>query len=135
MDDLGTAFVVKTSINRRGMFETLHTNTGPVGRHLHRIGRRFVVAARGQVGKATLALMNSIGYSVDMIERNPKLEVFADDDIALLHHEGTRPHAIQARSNVMRFSSNGRIQYSRAVMHPGTPPNRYLSDNLYIAKG
>ncbi len=129
-------YKVYTQVNQRGIDHTFHHPAGPLARHLHKIGRRMVTAAQGQVGKATLSLMNSIHYNVDMVRGFPKLTVSADDPIALIHHEGTRPHAIAARnSQVLRYSANGRINYARTVMHPGTPPNRYLSDNLYIAKG
>lgn len=103
---------------------------------MHRLGRRFVVAAKGQVGKETMALANSIGYNVDMIVGRPKLTVFADNEIAYVHHEGSRPHAIAARNGqALRFSASGRMVYARSVLHPGTRPNRFLSDNLYLAKG
>lgn len=129
-------FSVIAKVDNKGISAILNSPTGPLSRHLHRVGRRIVSAARGQVGKATLSLMGSISYDVDMVGGLPKLTVSATDEIAMIHHEGTRPHAIQARgSHAMRFSSNGRIVYSRAVMHPGTPANRFLSDNLYIAKG
>ena len=129
-------FTTRVKANPAGIDYTFHSQAGPVGRHLHKIGRRIVAAARAQVGKETGQLMNSITYDVKMIVGRPQLVVTADDDIALIHHEGTRPHAIQARNaQALRYSSTGRIVYSRAVMHPGTPPNRYLSDNLYIAKG
>ncbi|UVG35128.1 hypothetical protein SEA_CECE_77 [Microbacterium phage Cece] len=125
-----------TRINNSGMSYTLFSHTGPVGRHLHGVGRRIVRAAQAQVGKDTLQLMHSIRYDVDMARGRPTLTVSANDPIAYIHHEGTRPHAIQARNGqAMRFSSTGRIVYARTVMHPGTPPNRYLSDNLYLAKG
>jgi hypothetical protein len=66
--------------------------------------------------------------------RFQQLRIGSDNEIALLHHNGSRPHAISARGpQVMRFSNRGRMVYSRQVAHPGTKPNRYLSDNLYLA--
>jgi hypothetical protein len=51
--------------------------------------------------------------------------------IALMHHNGTRPHFIRPRrAQTLRFYSHGRIVYSQLVFHPGTRPNRYLTDNL-----
>jgi hypothetical protein len=49
----------------------------------------------------------------------------------LMHHQGTRPHIIvPRRAQTLRFYSRGRIVYSKLVHHPGTKPNRYLTDNL-----
>jgi hypothetical protein len=55
----------------------------------------------------------------------------SDNRIALMHHQGTRPHIIMPRrAQTLRFYSRGRIVYSKLVHHPGTKPNRYLTDNL-----
>lgn len=121
-------------INQRALNQFLNGPTGEVSRFLHRGGRRVVLAAKAQVGKDTLSLMESISYDVRTIGSIPTLTVKAENEIAYIHHEGTRPHVITPRnSQALRFSSNGRIVYSRAVMHPGTPPNRYLSDNIHLA--
>lgn len=60
--------------------------------------------------------------------------------IALLHHTGTRPHHIAPRSPDGRlafYSARlGRVVIlppGRGVDHPGTKPNRYLTDNLHLA--
>ena len=37
-------------------------------------------------------------------------------------------------AEVLRFSSRGRIVYTRVVRHPGTKPNKYLADNLYLIR-
>ena len=33
----------------------------------------------------------------------------------------------------MVFASKGNVIYTTSVNHPGTKPNRYLTDNLYLA--
>lgn len=61
------------------------------------------------------------------------VEVGSADPIALIHHEGTQPHTITARTapNLVFFSSAlGRVIRKRTVNHPGTQPNRYLTDSL-----
>jgi hypothetical protein len=66
----------------------------------------------------------------------PVVTVGSEDPIALLHHEGTRPHVIVPRNAAyLVFWSDraGRVIYTKRVMHPGTKPNRYLTDNLHLA--
>lgn len=124
----------RLDINQAALNQFLSGPTGEVARFLQRGGRRVVLAAKAQVGKDTLALMDSISYDVSTIGTVPTLTVKSDSEIAYIHHEGTRPHVITPRNaQALRYSSNGRISYARAVMHPGTPPNRYLSDNIHLA--
>lgn len=107
----------------------------PVIQEFKQIGRRIVTAARAQVGKGTGELALSITYDIRRFRGNPELSVGSDNKIAYLHHEGTRPHAIRARNQqFLRFSSRGRIVYARTVIHPGTKPNRFLTDNVYLAR-
>lgn len=50
---------------------------------------------------------------------------------AMLHHEGTQPHTIEATNNKpMVFEIDGIKVFAMTVNHPGTQPNRYLTDNL-----
>jgi hypothetical protein len=55
------------------------------------------------------------------------------DNVALLHHEGTVPHTILPRNAkwlVFYSERVGRVVYVKRVHHPGTRPNRYLTDAL-----
>lgn len=107
---------------------------GEIGRNFHNTGRRIVVAAKIQVGKDTGDLMRSIDMVHSRVGAYQEIWVGSENDIALIHHDGTRPHAITARNaQYLRFSQRGRIVYTRSVLHPGTKPNKYLSDNLYLA--
>lgn len=112
---------------------------GMVGVDLRRRGRRVLMAAKRQVGKDTRALERSLNMTHNRLGVSgigQEVWVGSDNEIALLHHEGSRPHEITARNSpVLRFSSRGRIVHARTVQHPGTQPNRYLSDNLYLAGG
>lgn len=112
---------------------------GMVGRDLRRRGRLVLMAAKRQVGTDTKELQRSIRLTHHRLGSSgigQEVWVGSDNEIALLHHEGTRPHEITARnSKVLRYSSRGRIAYARTVQHPGTAPNKYLSDNLYLAGG
>jgi hypothetical protein len=55
---------------------------------------------------------------------------------ALLHHEGTRPHLIRPNppNRVLRFVSKGTLVMTGLVRHPGTRPNRYLTDSLKLIR-
>lgn len=64
--------------------------------------------------------------------------VGSDDPIALIHHEGTRRHMIRARRKprlVFWSGKLGKVVRVKAVQHPGTKPNRYLTDSLQVLKG
>lgn len=117
------------------LIKIVNDDRGPVIPHLRRVGRVIVAAARAQVGKDTGELARSIHYNVQRYGGLPELWVGTYNSIAYLHHEGTRPHAIRARNaQFLRYSSKGRIVYARTVMHPGTKPNRFLTDNIYLAR-
>lgn len=56
--------------------------------------------------------------------------------IALIHHEGTKPHTIVPRhAKVLAFWSNksGGMVFTKIVHHPGTRGNHYLTENLHLA--
>lgn len=126
--------VTNVKIDEVALDNFLNDPAGDVGRWVKTRGNRIQTAAKRQVGKKTRVLEESI-YLVHT--RGPyyqEITIGSDDKIALLHHEGSRPHAIEARGNgMLRFSSHGRQIYTHRVMHPGTKPNHYLSDNLYLA--
>lgn len=65
----------------------------------------------------------------------PVVLVGSDDPIALLHHEGTSAHAIVARRAprlVFWSRKHQHVVRTRAVRHPGTAPNRFLTDALRV---
>ena len=84
------------------------------------------------------------------------VEVGSDDDSALLHHEGTVPHVIRPRQVPLTKAGTprkrirpgdvkpylafywpavGHVVRTRQVRHPGTRPNRYLTDSLADLRG
>jgi hypothetical protein len=127
---------VKVVFNKPAMEEMLKSPNGMVGRYIAERARRIVVAARMQAGMKTGRLKASI--HMRHMRGGPAgqyVMVGSNLHYALLHHEGTKPHLIVPnRSSVLRFSSGGRVIYTHAVRHPGTRPNRYLTDNLYLIK-
>jgi hypothetical protein len=67
----------------------------------------------------------------------PVVQVGSSDPIALLHHEGTVPHPIHARRApllVFWWDRIGATVYTRSVNHPGTKPNRYLTNALGVLR-
>lgn len=117
--------------NRAGMDYVLHNPYGTTGAFLRAGANKVVAAAKQQVGVRTGALQSSIMYTQERAAYGQKVRIGSSLPYALAHHEGTRPHRISGRDGgMLRFSSRGRIVYSRSVMHPGTKPNRYLADNL-----
>lgn len=104
---------------------------GLVARDLLRRGRRLTMYARHQVGFDSGQTYRRMGYALMPYRNSLQMRVGSDSKVALIHHEGTRPHVIRPRrARVLRFARYGRINYRMRVFHPGTKPNRYLTDNL-----
>lgn len=117
--------------NKVGQAELLHSPSGPVGRHLLKMGNKLQRLAKRSVGKKTHALERSISVQLTMASTGLMVRVGSDNRIALIHHEGTRPHVILPRyARALRFTSHGHVVYAARVNHPGTRANRYLSDHL-----
>lgn len=121
--------------HRRALDNLLKSPTGPVGRLLHKKGLAVLTAARGQVGVKTGKLKASLHMEHKRNAKGQYVRVGSPLKYAYAHHEGTKPHVITPdRKEYLRFSSKGRVVYSRVIMHPGTKPNRYLTDNLYLIR-
>lgn len=120
---------------RRGpLHHMLHEPTGLVGRDLYKRAYRVQTAAKRQVGVKTGALRQSIGMRHERSFMGQKIFVGSKLSYALLHHEGTKPHVIlPVRAQYLVFRSGGKLIFTTKVNHPGTRPNRYLSDNLFLA--
>jgi hypothetical protein len=113
----------------------LNMPSGDVGKYLVTRARRIIMAARRQVGVDSGRLKESIHYRQLRDSWGQYLWIGSEVNHAFMHHEGTKPHVIVPRNAPMlRFASGSRIVYTRHVNHPGTRPNRYLADQLYIVK-
>lgn len=115
-------------------FELYH-RYGMVARFLHReVAMPIQMAAKRQVGVKTGALRSSIKISHFMAPGGAAVRVGSNLHYAYLHHEGTRPHLIVPKDpdGVLIFRKGARVIKTERVMHPGTKPNRYLSDQLRI---
>lgn len=105
--------------------------SGMVGQWMDKKGYRLVRYAKAQAGVDTGDLRRSISHRTTGRAYGILTTVSATDRKAMMHHEGTRAHRIEARrAKVLRFSMGGRTVYAKQVWHPGTKPNRYLTDNL-----
>jgi hypothetical protein len=119
----------------RAMDHLLNDPYGPVGRYLFARGRAIMAGAKNQVGVKTGRLKASIHMRQERAPFGQQIRIGSPLSYALMHHEGTRPHIITPnRAQVLRFSAGGRIIYTHAVKHPGTRPNRYLTDHLYLIR-
>jgi hypothetical protein len=119
-----------------GFTTTFKGYDGPVGRDLLARGRRVQYAAQRQVGVRTDRLRQSIRVAWFRTARGDLgVRVGSNINYALMHHTGTRPHVIRPRhAKMLRFvNKSGMIVFAKVVHHPGTRPNRYLSDNLPLA--
>ena len=113
----------------------LNSPVGTTGLYLKKRALMMVVMAKSRANKDTGDLANSIGFNHARWVRGQKVDVVAEVGHALYVHEGTKPHSILPNDNqIMRFSSGGRIVYTRQVDHPGNRPNRFLSDFLWVFK-
>ena len=122
---------MKFVMDKMGYDRMVHHPDGEVGQYLKKRARLLTAMARRQAGIDTGALKASIHYNVVREGRGLVAFVGSDNRIAFMHHQGTRPHIITPKTaKTLRFYSHGRIVYAQVVRHPGTKPNRYLTDNL-----
>ena len=113
----------------------LNNPSGSVGRYLARKGRLVTTAARGQAGVRTGALRASIHMRHLRDSRGQFVRIGSPLNYALMHHEGTKPHLITPnRAQVLRFVRGSTVVFAHSVMHPGTKPNKFLTDNLRLVR-
>jgi hypothetical protein len=112
----------------------LNSRISPVGRYLHKKGKLVERAAKRQVGVDSGRLRKSIHMRHSVGATGQYVKITASTSYALMHHEGTKPHIIAPKNNgVIRFSNkSGASIHARIVRHPGTKPNKYLTDNLRL---
>lgn len=124
---------------------------GPVARRMLEDGELVKREARRLVGvskpdpvprrgrqRRPGTLRDSIIKRLVTTNRGVAVQVGSDDPIALLHHEGTQPHVIEANKAprlVFWSARAAKVVYAKRVRHPGTKPNRYLVNALRVLKG
>lgn len=121
--------------------------SGPVFRRLVQDADLVVAKAKEEVGvhrpvdaydaehrkRRPGTLRDTIVKRVRDVGGVPVIEIGSEDDIALIHHEGTEPHIIRARQAprlVFYWPKAGRVVAFKQVSHPGTKPNRFLLKGL-----
>jgi hypothetical protein len=121
--------------NKSGLDYVLKNPAGPVGRDLAKRGARITAAAKAQVGVKTGALRASIHMRHLRDSRGQYVRIGSNLHYARMHHDGTAPHLIKPnRKSMLKFQSKGQTIFAHLVNHPGTKPNRYLTDNLRFAR-
>jgi hypothetical protein len=109
------------------------TAKGPLWGILQRRGKLVISLARRQVGVDTGRLRASITMDHKTVRYGQELKIGSKNKIAYLHHEGTKPHLIVPKTAPqLVFMSKGRIIRTQMVKHPGTRPNQFLSDQLFV---
>ena len=119
------------------LHEFLNTNRSKDVKTLWRyleMGKVAALAkAKAQVGVKTGALKKNISaYHLGNMT-GQYVGLRATRPYAFIHHEGSRPHVIEPRgANKLIFRGRSGVIVTSRVMHPGTKPNRYLSDQMPI---
>lgn len=149
---LGGSFGGSVVIDPQKLADFLRGADGPVIRYLLVQGQKVKAEAQRRVG----VYKPPDAYSAAHRQRRPgtlrdrivvrvvssgrsdiglEVQVGSEDPIALIHHEGTVPHLIRAKNKPMLvffWRKAGRVVRFRQVNHPGTKPNRYLTDSLAV---
>lgn len=122
------AYFVK---NQAGWDDLTKNPNGLIGSYMQRKGQLLEQLAKQQVGVDTSRLKRSIHSEMFVESYGFRVSVGSDNPIARMHHDGTKPHIItSSRGKTLKFNSRGKMIYAAVVHHPGTRPNRYLTDNL-----
>lgn len=128
-------FTVSTSfdLNRTAIERMLRLPGGMVYRNMERRVQRVeaeaIRRAPGGMGRTIRAqIRRGAGGDFQGV-------ISVNHPAALWVTGGTRPHRIQPRrpGGVLRFTVGGRTVYAKAVMHPGSQPNRFLQEALRAA--
>lgn len=110
----------------------LNTKGGAVGRYMSVQGQKISTLARSKAGGNTGALKASIHVTKrGRYVAGQFIRVGSNLPYARLHHQGTKPRVIvPQKRRVLRFFVKGVAIFTPVVMHPGTSPNRYLTDAM-----
>jgi hypothetical protein len=147
---LGGTFTGRLVIDPRKLDEVLKGPHGPVAREMMKAGQVVKSGAQRRVGvheptpgerraRRPGTLRDSIVTRLTVGGRyGLSVVVGSEDPIALWHHEGTQPHTIRPRTKprlVFYWPKAGGVVFLRKVNHPGTRPNRYLTDSIKDLRG
>lgn len=126
---------MRVHVDPRKLAELMR-DEGSVGRPLLEAGQEVLDGATTQVGVSDDSARGGKHLRDSLVKRliveGDRLVclVGSDEPHAWLHHEGTDPHVIvPVTASVLVFNVGGRTVYAMRVEHPGTAPNRYLTDS------
>lgn len=128
------AKTIKVTLYHDRIERLLNSPEGDVGRELKRRAVKVQMAAKRQVGVKSGRLQRSIRiYNHKRIRDGQQMYIGSSVPYALMHHNGTKKHMIfPKKRSYLKFRKGAVFVYARSVNHPGTKPNRYLKDNLYL---
>lgn len=112
---------------------TLKSQTGVVGRYLVLLAQKTQALARVKMGHKTHRLEQSLVKRWVMMGGELTIFLGSQMPYAEVHHEGAIPHIIRpVKAKALRFYVAGQSEpvFAKIVHHPGTQPNRYLTDSL-----
>jgi len=130
---------VRMKINDRVLDRVFFQKDGDAGLELYKRARKMARHAKAQapVGSGPTAgrLKRSIKvYRHQRYTRGQTIRIGTSVPYAKYVHEGTRPHLITPRNpdGALKFVPKGgtRVIITKRVRHPGTRPNRFLTDNV-----
>ena len=132
-----------TTFNYAEIDKLLNQPKGDTGRYLEKQAKKLRDAARAQAGYDTGRLRRSIRvYGHRRTTTGQRIQVGSSVPYALEHQEGTPPHIITPKNHKflkLKPKRGGRKGWNvladgsvlaRKVRHPGTRPNRYLTDSV-----
>lgn len=142
--------MARVVIRGEALAALLRNPAGEVGRHVITLAERVQSLAKQQVGyddrkpagrpdasggpnqaEGGQHLRDTIVKRIVQEPGGIAVYVGSDHPIALMHHEGTRPHTIRPnKASVLAFEMNGQMVFATIVHHPGTKPNKFLTDPL-----
>ena len=128
----------QTIIDGAEVEKIVRSDNGDVFRYLFRKGQDVQDRAKVQVGKRTGRLEQSIVKRFGHADGDLEVLIGSDVDYARLHHDGTREHEIYAKNGralSFYWPKAGRVVTFRSVHHPGTRPNKFLSEPLREVMG
>jgi hypothetical protein len=112
----------------------LNAMGGMVSQHLLKISYDIWLGARAQVGVKTGGLRASIYREHHRRGQFQEIRVGSRLSYAYAHHEGTKPRVITPNppNKVLTFTKGSKLIRTTIVTHPGTRPNRFLSDQMRL---
>lgn len=98
-------------INAAQRAKLLENEGGPVGRAVHRAGKKAVQLARQDLRAKNLVdtgdLIDSIDYQINIRQQSVSATIFSDAPYAKYVHEGTRGPIFPTRAKLLRFKPKG----------------------------